>query len=110
MTTFSTVFECCQRLTQQGKTPSVALVRAHAHQPISLQEAIAGLKQWRSLPPGERQKGPSEPQPTASSDQPDLTLEQRVEQLEAQVLALQSELARIKTPAPAATDTKTQPD
>ena len=86
----SEIYNVCNQLVNEGKEPSVALIKARLVKKQPLPLLIAGLQQWKNDP-----TAAVEEQPTETSPEP-LSLEQRVEQLEQFVDALRQELNTLK--------------
>ncbi|NVK24417.1 MAG: hypothetical protein HWE10_05785 [Gammaproteobacteria bacterium] len=86
------VIEVCQQLTDEGKQPSVALIKPRLAQPLPMPTIIAGLKSFKANP---KQKVPTNITGNESSATP-LTLEQRVAQLESEVTELKSLIAKLQ--------------
>ena len=93
MSNIDYVINLCFELSEQGKTPSVALIRNMAQHPIAIPEVIKGLQNWKSNP-GSRPNPYKKTILTESATT--LSLQQRVTQLEAQVATIMQELADIK--------------
>jgi len=83
------LLQICQQLAKQGKTPSVALIKARMTTKVSMQAVIKAIQLWKQNPNVELAPGqtPSESAPPAS-------LEQRVAQLEKEVATLKLALQR----------------
>lgn len=79
----------CNQLKQQGKTPSVALIKARLSSPMPLPQVIQAFKAWQQNPDAENSVTPE------VNEQSQLSLEQRVEQLEQHVLTLSQQLAQL---------------
>lgn len=77
----------CQQLAAEGKTPSVALVRARMTNKEPMQAVIKAVQLWKQNP---EMKLP--PMAKPEEQQPSQSLEQRVEQLEKQVAELKQAL------------------
>ena len=81
------IISLCQKISQSGKTPSLALIRNKSDRPLAIPEVIQALKNWKDDPDQEiESEVDSQVQPVS------LTLEERVEQLELQVKELQRQL------------------
>ena len=92
MSNIDYIINLCFDISERGKTPSVALIRNMAKQPLSIPEVIKGLQQWKSTP-NNRPKAESSHKPINSA--PNQSLQQRVTQLEEQVASIMLELAKI---------------
>jgi hypothetical protein len=77
----SEIIQACQQLVQEGKSPSVALIKSRLTRNFPLPTIIAGLKRWQANP----DLNIESPEPTNSENDREVTLEQRVTELEAQV-------------------------
>ncbi|MBU2917700.1 hypothetical protein KO505_06960 [Psychrosphaera sp. F3M07] len=86
----SDIINICQVLKNEGKEPSIALIKARADKNTPMPTLISGLQQWRSNPdvviPKKQNK-------LTSTDEKK-TLEQRVEMLEQEVALLKSLLLK----------------
>lgn len=94
MSNIDYVVNLCFEISEQGKSPSVALIRKMAHHPISIPEVIKGLQNWKSNPsirPNTHNKQVGAELTTNQS------LQQRVAQLEDQVATIMQQLADNKT-------------
>ena len=92
MSNIDYIVNLCFEISEQGKTPSVALIRNMARHPLGIPEVIKGLQNWKSNPnlrPKNHQKAMSAASPSNQS------LQQRVAQLEAQVAAIMQKLAKV---------------
>ncbi|TKB43525.1 hypothetical protein [Thalassotalea mangrovi] len=99
------IYQIAQRLHQQGKTPSVALIKSQLTVAMPLAAIIKGLQQWQKNP----KLGESQPE-LISTDKPlqAFTLQQaqqqisqlqsQVDELQALVKQLSNEIAELKTP------------
>ena len=85
----SEIIEICRQLDSEGKTPSVALIKARLIKPVPLPIVIAGLKQWQANP-----KAKSGPAPQFQAENSN-SLEQRVNELEQQVADLHRQLKAV---------------
>lgn len=83
----SEIINICQQLQQEGKEPSIALIKARLTKGQPMPALIAGLQQWRANP--NVKFTPSE----VPEQKMELTLEQRVAQLELQVAELTKQLS-----------------
>lgn len=86
------IIKICQTLKQQGKQPSIALIKGRADKGTPMPTLISGLQQWRSEPNIELAQ---EEVDTSSTNKP-LTLEQRLQTLEQEVNSLKQELSELK--------------
>lgn len=86
----SNIFDICQQLQQEGKEPSVALIKGRLRQRLPLPSIIAGLKQWKSNPEMKQVEAQQE------VVEEELSLEKRVEILESIVAELKAEIATLK--------------
>jgi hypothetical protein len=92
MSNIDYIINLCFDISEQGKTPSVALVRKMAKHPLGIPEVIKGLQNWKSNPkirPKIHHK-----QMTTSSES-NQSLQQRVTQLENQVANIMQQLAKM---------------
>jgi hypothetical protein len=84
------IISLCFDLAEQGKTPSVGLIRSYSKQPLAIPTVIKGLQHWQSNPD-------SRPKPSHQLNKINgiskQTLEQRVTELEEKVALLISQLA-----------------
>lgn len=92
MSNIDYIINLCFDLSEQGKTPSVALIRSMAQRPLAIPEVIKGLQNWRSSS-NERPKILNKQ--IIASSQTKQSLQQRVTQLEAQVVIIMQELTKI---------------
>ncbi len=76
------------QLVEEGKDPSVALVKARLSQPVPMPAIISTIKSWKAS-----KRVPKVEVTTAAS----LSAEQRIEQLEQQVSALLQRVARLES-------------
>ena len=79
------ILTLCNQLAEQGKTPSVALIRHQADRPLPIPEVIQALKKWKENP-----DSMPEPLNKQEESQSATSLEQRVAVLEEQVKTLQA--------------------
>lgn len=86
----SQIIQICQTLTKEGKTPSVALVKARIAGPKNLPAIIAGIKQFQSNP-----TMVSKEDPNTSSSHTSLAIDGH-EALIARVTALENEVRHLK--------------
>jgi hypothetical protein len=92
MSNIDYIINLCFDISEQGKTPSVALIRNMAQHPIAIPEVIKGLQNWKSNP-SIRPKNQHRQMTTDSATNP--SLQQRVTQLEAQVATIMQQLAKL---------------
>ena len=84
------VITICQQLTNEGKEPSVALIKSRLSQATPLPLVIAGLKTFKANPSHiESEIKQETPEPVK------IELEQRVESLEQQVAELKRQLSQL---------------
>lgn len=86
---YSLVCQIAAKLQQEGKTPSLALVRARAGKGVSAPELFSAYQQWRANPPSapivetEQQHNLLQQDSAAAAENPDLTgLQQDIRRLE----------------------------
>lgn len=87
------IIAICQQLSQQGKEPSVALIKARLSRPVPMPLIIGGLKQWRANPNIELEPTEQKQEPTST---PTESLEQRVNVLEAEVKELKQIITKLQ--------------
>jgi uncharacterized protein YlxW (UPF0749 family) len=92
MSNIDYIINLCFDISEQGKTPSVALIRSMALHPLAIPEVIKGLQNWRSNS-SERPK--THDKQISVSSKTNQSLQQRVTQLEDQVAAIMQKLAKI---------------
>lgn len=80
-------------MSEQGKTPSVALIRSMAHQPLSIPEVVKGIQRWKANPDVRPKISDTKKQQTTEIPK---SLEQRVSELEAQVKTLTETIAQLQ--------------
>jgi uncharacterized protein YlxW (UPF0749 family) len=97
MSNIEYIINLCFDISEQGKTPSVALIRSMAIHPLAIPEVIKGLQNWKSNS-NERPKIHNKQMNTGS--QTNQSLQQRVTQLEDQVATIMQELAKISDSIP----------
>ncbi|MEO9945765.1 MAG: hypothetical protein ABJH28_04280 [Paraglaciecola sp.] len=88
------IINLCHDLQQQGKTPSVALVRSSASMPLPIPDVIKAIKYWKANPesrPSAAKIISQQKIPTSQS------LEQRVSQLEQQLAQTIKEMTELKS-------------
>jgi hypothetical protein len=92
MSNIDYIINLCFDISEQGKTPSVALIRNMAHHPLAIPEVIKGLQHWKSnssVRPKTHNKQINTGTTTSQS------LQQRVSQLEAQVATIMQQLTKM---------------
>ena len=92
MSNIDYIINLCFDISEQGKTPSVALIRNLSKHPLSIPEVIKGLQNWKSSP-NTRPKTPIKQMSSSSST--NQSLQQRVTQLEEQVASIMQELVKM---------------
>jgi hypothetical protein len=92
MSNIDYIINLCFDISEQGKTPSVALIRNLSKHPLSIPEVIKGLQNWKSSP-STRPKTPIKQMGSSSST--NQSLQQRVTQLEEQVASIMQELVKM---------------
>jgi hypothetical protein len=92
MSNIDYIINLCFDISEQGKTPSVALIRNMAQHPLAIPEVIKGLQNWKSNP-SIRPKNQNRQMTTDFAT--NQSLQQRVTQLEAQVAAIMQQLAKL---------------
>jgi hypothetical protein len=85
MSSISYVLSLCQQLQQNGKTPSVALLRQYANKPLTIPEVVKALQIWKSSPKAALEQAAAVPIEKQSDV---LSLQERVAYLEQQVILL----------------------
>ncbi|WP_299263119.1 hypothetical protein [uncultured Psychrosphaera sp.] len=85
------IIRICQTLSQQGKEPSIALIKSRAEKGTPMPVFIAGLQQWRSNP-----NATVVVEKDAKKANTKQTLEQRVQTLEQEVAELKASLLKLK--------------
>lgn len=93
MSNIDYIINLCFDISEQGKTPSVALIRNMAHHPLAIPEVIKGLQHWKSNSSA-RPKTHNKQQ-TNTGSTTNQSLQQRVSQLEAQVATIMQQLTKI---------------
>ena len=96
------IYRIATRLANEGKTPSVALIKANLGQPLPLAQVIKGLQNWQSNPELGNVEAKEKVEPLNESEiDNDLAkiienatrpLVQRIEQLEAKLETLERQL------------------
>jgi predicted ATP-grasp superfamily ATP-dependent carboligase len=92
MSNIDYIINLCYDISEQGKTPSVALIRNMAHHPLAIPEVIKGLRNWKS-DSNVRPKIHNKQINTGSIT--NQSLQQRVSQLETQVATIMEQLIRM---------------
>ena len=92
MSNIDYIINLCFDISEQGKTPSIALIRNLAQHPLAIPEVVKGLQHWKSNPSG-RPKIHNKQINTASAT--NQSLQQRVTQLEAQVAIIMQQLKKV---------------
>ena len=96
MSNIDYIIDLCFDISEQDKTPSIALIRSIAQHPLAIPEVIKGLQRWKSNP-SIRPKTPNKQVKIDPLTDPltGQSLQQRVTQLENQVATIMQELAKI---------------
>lgn len=82
----SEIYRIAYQLNAEGKTPSVALIKARLSTPASLPVIIKALQKWKSNPELGKEFGEAEEnQPQATTCEADSSIEQRLKVLEQKV-------------------------
>ena len=87
------------RLQQEGKTPSLALLRSRLGRSVPPADLLPAFQQWKQLPAAAKQAAANSPdsiEPAAEIPPPSDPLAYRMEQLEAKVAELEQRLARLE--------------
>lgn len=92
MSNIDYITNLCFDLCEQGKTPSVALIKSMAQHSVAIPEVIKGLQNWKCNS-SERPK--IQNKQMIAGSQTKQSLQQRVTQLEAQVVTIMQQLTRI---------------
>ncbi|WP_232787575.1 hypothetical protein [Paraglaciecola sp. MB-3u-78] len=92
MSNIDYIINLCFDISEQGKTPSVALIRNMAHHPLAIPEVIKGLQHWKS---NSNVRPKIHNKHTNTGSETNLSLQQRVTKLEAQVATLMQQLTRM---------------
>ena len=92
MSNIDYIVNLCFDISEQGKTPSVALIRSLAQRPLAIPEVIKGLQSWKSNPNLRPKTHHNQINTGSTTNQ---SLQQRVAQLEAQVNTIMQQLAKI---------------
>jgi hypothetical protein len=92
MSNIDYIISLCFDISEQGKTPSIALIRSVAQHPLAIPEVIKGLQRWKSNPGTRPKMQNKQPKTDPVTEQ---SLQQRVTQLETQMTAIMQQLAKI---------------
>lgn len=101
------IYRIAYKLSAEGKTPSVALIRSRLTVPTSLPVIVQALQQWKLSPElGKDEPAPNTPNQTLG-EAPNLdenakaiaALALRVEQLEQKNLQLEQQISQLKEQA-----------
>lgn len=87
------IITICQQLKQEGKEPTVAMIKARLGKPLAMPSVIAGLKEWRANPNIKFEPSSKEQAPESA---PTISLEQRVNALEQEVLTLKAIIMKLQ--------------
>lgn len=87
---YSLVCQTAAKLQAEGKTPSLALVRAHAGKGLDAAAIFSAYQQWRTNPPITI---PETQQATPTTTAPDFTAAELIKELE--IKALREEVAQL---------------
>lgn len=88
------IINLCHEMQQQGRTPSVALVRSSASIPLSIPEVIKAIQHFKTNPEHRPTPSKDESQKQLATGQ---SLEQRVNQLEGQLTDILTEITLLKS-------------
>ena len=91
MSTEQHLIQVCQQISNSGKTPSMALLRAKKAVPASMPQMVAALKTWQSVPEVNETSASLEEQPVMSSDA------DRISSLERQTMDLTHRINQLET-------------
>lgn len=92
MSNIDYIINLCFDIAEQGKTPSVALIRTMSQHPIGIPEVIKGLQNWKT---NSVTRPKSQNKQINTMSLANQSLQQRVAQLEVQVASIMQELANI---------------
>ena len=92
MSNIDYIIKLCFEISEQGKKPSIALIRSMAQQHLTIPEVVKGLQNWKSNP-SVRPKVQNKQISTGVTSEDSLQL--RVTQLEAQVATIMQQLAKL---------------
>ncbi len=92
MSEIDQVLSIAKAIEDEGKLPSIALIKARLGQNIPMPELIKGLQTYKALSAEQKQniQAPIKPKPTTKSSS-SMTAEQRLESLEKRVEKLEVE-------------------
>ena len=93
MSNIDYIINLCFDISEQGKTPSVALIRNMAKHSLPIPEVIKALQHWKSNPNARPKHHPVK---ETSSCADKASLEQRVTQLENQIVTIMQELTNMQ--------------
>jgi hypothetical protein len=93
MSNIDYIVNLCFDISEQGKTPSVALIRSMAQYPLAIPEVIKGLQSWKS---STRNRPKVHHKQINTGSTTELSLQQRVAQLEAQVATIIQERSKVQ--------------
>ena len=96
MSNIDYIIDLCFDISEQDKTPSIALIRSIAQHPLAIPEVIKGLQRWKSNP-SIRPRTPHKQVKIDPLTDPltGQSLQQRVTQLENQVATIMQALAKM---------------
>lgn len=92
MSNIDYILTLCFEISDQGKRPTVALVRNMSKHPLGIPEVVKALQHWKSNP---KSRPPSSVAIPPSNVLPEPSLEQRVTELEAKVAQMDQLLAEL---------------
>ena len=92
MSNIDYIINLCFDISEQGKTPSVALIRNMAHHPLAIPEVIKGLQHWKSNSNARPKTHNTQINTGSTTNQ---SLQQRVSKLEAQVATMMKQLTKM---------------
>lgn len=92
MSNIDYIINLCFDISEQGKKPSIALIRNMAKHPLGIPEIVKGLQNWKSNPSC-RPKNLNKPADSGAAT--NQSLQQRVIQLEEQVASIMQQLAKV---------------
>lgn len=87
------IINLCHELEENGKTPSMALIRNLSTKPLAIPDVIKGLKHYKTNTTTKRSLPLEEADLSA-----ELSLEQRVENLEQQLATVLTKLESLSSP------------
>ena len=93
MSNIDYIINLCFEISEQGKTPSVALIRNMSQHPLAIPEVIKGLQNWKSNSSDRATPQKQKISTAATSNQ---SLQQRVVQLESQVADIMQQLQKMR--------------